>query len=107
PAGHTDLVITVLGEDLGYVGLVVIVAVYVLFVTRMIRMSARAPSDITLFLAVGCTLCLAVPALVVTMGVLGLMPLSGIATPFLSYGKTSMVCNFALVGVLLSITRRP
>src|SRR5580765_6913860 len=84
---------------------VVIVAVYVVIVTRMIRMSARAPSDITLFLAVGCTLCLAVPAAVVTMGVLGLMPLSGIATPFLSYGKTSMVCNLALVGVLLSIGR--
>ena len=106
PAGHTDLVITVLGEELGYIGLVVIVAVYVLLVTRMIRMSAKAPSDITLFLAVGCTLCLAVPAIVVTMGVLGLMPLSGIATPFLSYGKTSMVCNLALVGVLLSIRRR-
>jgi len=106
PAGHTDLVIAVLGEELGYIGLVLIVAIYALFVFRMIRMSARAPSDITLFLAVGCTLCLAVPAIVVTMGVLGLMPLSGIATPFLSYGKTSMVCNFALVGVLLSISRR-
>jgi cell division protein FtsI/penicillin-binding protein 2 len=99
-------VISVLGEELGYIGLVVIVAVYVLLVTRMIRMSAKAPSDITLFVAVGCTLCLAVPAIVVTMGVLGLMPLSGIATPFLSYGKTSMVCNLALVGVLLSIGRR-
>jgi cell division protein FtsI/penicillin-binding protein 2 len=106
PAGHTDLVISVLGEELGYIGLVVIVAVYVLLVTRMIRMSAKAPSDITLFLAAGCTLCLAVPAIVVTTGVLGLMPLSGIATPFLSYGKTSMVCNLALVGVLLSIGRR-
>ena len=105
PAGHTDLVIAVLGEELGYVGLVLIVAVYALFVTRMIRMSKRAPSDIALFMAVGCTLCLAVPAAVVTMGVLGLMPLSGIATPFLSYGKTSMVCNMTLIGVLLSISR--
>jgi len=104
PAGHTDLVITVLGEELGYAGLLMIVALYVLVVVRMLRMSAKAPSDITLFLAVGCTLCLAVPAAVVTMGVLGVMPLSGIATPFLSYGKTSMVCNLALVGVLLSIS---
>ncbi|HEX5069619.1 MAG TPA: FtsW/RodA/SpoVE family cell cycle protein [Vicinamibacterales bacterium] len=106
PAGHTDLVIAVLGEELGYIGLAVIVAVYVLLITRMIRMSAKAPSDVTLFLAAGCTLLLAVPAIVVTMGVLGLMPLSGIATPFLSYGKTSMVCNFAIIGVLLSISRR-
>lgn len=106
PAGHTDLVISVLGEELGYVGIAVIVAVYVLFVVRMIRMSRRAPSDIALFLAVGCTLCLAVPAMVVTMGVLGVMPLTGIATPFLSYGKTSMVCNLALVGILLSISKR-
>jgi len=107
PAGHTDLVITVIGEELGYVGIAIVVAAYVLVVARMLRMSRKAPSDITLFLAVGCTLCLAVPAMVVTMGVLGLMPLTGIATPFLSYGKTSMVCNLALVGVLLSITRRP
>jgi len=106
PAGHTDLVITVLGEELGYVGFVVIVAVYVLLVSRMIRMSAKAPTDNTLFLSVGCTLCLAVPAIVVTMGVIGLMPLSGVATPFLTYGKTSMVCNLALIGVLLSISRR-
>ena len=104
PAGHTDLVISVLAEELGYVGLVLIVAIYALLVIRVLRMSARAPSDITFFLAVGCTLCLAVPAAVVTMGVLGVMPLSGIATPFLSYGKTSMVCNLAVVGVLLNIS---
>ena len=106
PAGHTDLVLSVLGEEWGYIGIVVIVAVYALLVVRLIRMSTKAPSDISLFLAVGCTLCLAVPAMVVTMGVLGVMPLTGIATPFLSYGKTSMVCNLALIGVLLSISKR-
>jgi cell division protein FtsI/penicillin-binding protein 2/cell division protein FtsW (lipid II flippase) len=106
PAGHTDLIVTVIAEQLGYVGLVAIVALYVVLIARMMRMSAKAPTDVALFLGVGCTLCLAVPAIVVTMGVLGVMPLSGIATPFLSYGKTSMVCNLALIGVLLSIGRR-
>jgi cell division protein FtsW (lipid II flippase) len=106
PAAHTDLIVAVLGEEIGIVGTLVLAAVYALLVWRMLRVAARAPGDYTMFLALGCALSLAVPAIVIVGGVLGVIPLSGVVTPFLSFGKSSMVCNFVAVGIVLAIARR-
>jgi cell division protein FtsW (lipid II flippase) len=106
PAGHTDLIVPVIGEEVGLVGILAVAAIYALVVGRMLWVAARAAGDYTAFLALGCALSLAVPALVIVGGVLGLLPLSGLVTPFLSFGKSSMICNFAAVAVVLSIAQR-
>lgn len=106
PAAHTDLIVAAIGEEMGFVGLVVIASLYVLLIWRMLRIAGRAPSDYSAFLGLGCALSLAVPAIVVVGGLMGVMPLSGVVTPFLSYGKSAMICNFAAIAISLSISRR-
>ncbi len=103
PAGQTDLIVAVIGEELGFVGIVVIALVYALLVWRILRISARAPGDYTAFLALGCALTLAVPAVIIVGGQLGVFPLSGVATPFLSFGKSSSIASFAALAIASAI----
>ena len=106
PAGHTDLVLAAVGEELGFVGVLVVIGLLGLLVWRMLRASLRAPGDYTSFLAAGLCLVIAVQALVIAAGVLGLLPLAGVVTPFLSYGRSSMLSNFAAAGICCAIARR-
>ena len=106
PAAHTDFVLTALGEELGWVGLVTIVALYALLIWRCLRAAVRAPGDYTAILATGVALSLIVQAVIIASGLLGLLPLSGVVTPFLSYGRSSMLANCAAVGIALAISRR-
>src|SRR5205823_6408867 len=93
PAGHTDLVLASTGEELGLVGVVTIIALYILLTARSLRIALRSSSDYGFFLGLGLTLILAVEIVLITSGVLGLFPLSGVVSPFLSLGKTSMIAN--------------
>jgi cell division protein FtsW (lipid II flippase)/cell division protein FtsI/penicillin-binding protein 2 len=106
PAGHTDLVLAALGEELGFIGVAAVLALLALLVWRMLRTALRAPGDYTAFLVFGLTLALAVQALIIIGGTLGLMPLTGVVTPFLSYGRSSMLSNIAAVAVCAAIARR-
>jgi cell division protein FtsW (lipid II flippase)/cell division protein FtsI/penicillin-binding protein 2 len=106
PAGHTDFVLAAVGEELGFAGIVVVLALYALVCWRCLRVAMRAPGDFTAFLATGLTLALVVQAFVIASGLLGLVPLSGVVTPFLSHGRSSMLANFAAVGIVLAIARR-
>ena len=106
PAGHTDFVIAAIGEELGFAGIVVVVALYALLCWRCLRIATRAPGDFTAFLAAGVALVLVVQAFVIASGILGLLPLSGVVTPFLSYGRSSMLANCVAIGVVLGIAKR-
>jgi cell division protein FtsW (lipid II flippase)/cell division protein FtsI/penicillin-binding protein 2 len=106
PEGHTDFVLAAIGEELGWVGLAIVVALYAFVCWRSLRIAARAPGDFSTFLVVGLVLVLGVQALVIAGGLVGLMPLSGVVTPFLSYGRSSMLANCVAVGVVLSVARR-
>ena len=106
PAGHTDFVLAALGEELGFVGVLVVVGLYALLSWRCLRIAMRAPGDYTALLATGVALSLIVQALVIGSGLLGLFPLAGVVTPFLSYGRSSMLANCAAVGIVLAVARR-
>jgi cell division protein FtsI/penicillin-binding protein 2 len=106
PAGHTDFVLAAIGEELGFAGLVVIVALYALVCWRCLRVAIRAPGDYSAFLAVGVALALVVQALVISGGLLGAVPLAGVVTPFLSFGRSSMLANAFAIGVVLAIAKR-
>lgn len=105
PAGHTDLVIAALGEELGVIGPLVVLALFVILTWRMMRIALRAPGDYTALLVVGLTLAIVVQAVVITAGMLGLLPLTGVATPFLSYGRSAMLINFAAVAICAAVSR--
>jgi cell division protein FtsW (lipid II flippase) len=107
PAAHTDLVLSALGEEWGFLGIAAVFALYAVLVYRSVRIALRARGDYEFFLAAGLAAATALEILLISGGALGLFPLSGVVTPFLSYGRSSMLANFLLVGILLSISARP
>ncbi len=107
PAGHTDLVLAAVGEELGVIGLAVVAVLFAIVAIRGFRISRLASCDYGFFLATVLTLFLIVPVLLMASGMLGLTPLTGVVTPFLSYGGSAMVANFAALGMLASIHNAP
>jgi cell division protein FtsW (lipid II flippase) len=104
PAAHTDLILSALGEEWGFLGVAAVFALYALIVYRALRIAMRARSDYEFFLAAGLAAATALQILLISAGALGVFPLSGVVTPFLSYGRTSMLANFAVIAILLSIS---
>ena len=107
PAAHTDLILAALGEEWGFLGLAAVFALYGLVVWRAARAALRARSDYEFFLGAGLAAATAIQILLIAGGALGVVPLTGVVTPFLSYGKSSMLANFAVIAVLLAISARP
>ena len=103
PAGHTDLILAAIGEELGAVGLVLVAVLYALAAFRGFHIARRASTDYGFFLALVLTLFLIVPVLLMASGILGMTPLTGVVTPFLSYGGSAMAANFAALGILASL----
>jgi cell division protein FtsW (lipid II flippase)/cell division protein FtsI/penicillin-binding protein 2 len=106
PAGHTDLIVSALGEELGFVGVLCVLTLFVLLTWRLLRIASRAAGDYTFFLALALTLGLTAQALVIVGGALGLLPLAGVVTPFLSYGRSATLANFAALAICAAIARR-
>lgn len=103
PAGHTDLILSALGEEFGALGLLAVAATYAVIVWRALSIAQRAASDYDFFLAVVLTLSLSVPVFLMAAGLLGLVPLTGVVTPFLSFGGSAMAANFLTLGVLAGL----
>ena len=103
PAGHTDLVLAAIGEELGVAGLIVVAAAFAVLAWRGFRVGRHAPNDYGFFLATALTLFLIFPVLIMASGVMGVTPLTGVVTPFLSYGGSAMLANFAALGMLMAI----
>jgi cell division protein FtsW len=103
PQPHTDFIFSVIGEELGVAGVLLIILLYLLIVWKGIRIARHAPDLFGCYLAVGLTSALALQ-ISINMGVtLGLLPTKGLTLPFLSYGGTSLVLNMATVGILMNI----
>ena len=103
PAGHTDLVLAAIGEELGFVGLLSVAGLFALIAARGFSTAVRAANDYGFFLATAVTLFLILPVLIMAGGTLGVIPLTGIVTPFLSYGGSAMMANFAALGILTAL----
>ncbi len=106
PAAHTDLILSALGEEWGFVGVAAVFALFAWLVYRALRIGLRARTDYEFFLAAGLAAATALQVLLISAGALGVGPLSGVVTPFLSYGRTAMVSNFLVIAMLASISAR-
>jgi cell division protein FtsW (lipid II flippase)/cell division protein FtsI/penicillin-binding protein 2 len=107
PAIHTDMVLAALGEELGFIGLLAIFGLYTVLVWRGLQAARQAEGTYSFFLALGLSLLLALQILLIAGGVVGLFPLSGVVSPFLSYGRSAMLANFLIVGLLLAVSSKP
>jgi cell division protein FtsW len=105
PNAHTDFIFSILGEELGLVGELVVLALFGALVYAGIRVALRAPDAFGRLLAGGITAWLGLQALVNLGAVTGLLPITGVPLPFVSFGGSSLIVSLASVGVLLSIGR--
>jgi cell division protein FtsI/penicillin-binding protein 2 len=106
PAGHTDLVLPAVGEEWGFSGVATVLLLLGFLVWRGMRIGLEALNDYGLFLAVGLSSLIAFEMLLISGGVLGAIPLSGVVSPFLSFGNTAMLANFLIFGILVSISNQ-
>jgi len=104
PEAHTDFILSVIGEELGFLGVAVIIGMFFLLVQRAMRISVAAPDTFGRFLALGIAVLFGIEA-TVNMGVVtGLLPTKGLALPFISYGGSSLLISLFAVGILLNIS---
>ena len=104
PEAHTDFILSVIGEEWGFIGLsLVVLCVYLLF-RRGMNTALTAPDDFGRYLAFGITFLLAFEAVFNMCVVLGLVPTKGLALPFISYGGSSLICTLAAIGILLNVS---
>lgn len=103
PAGNTDLVLPALGEEWGFAGVACIFLLFSVLIWRGMRAAQRADTSYGFFLATGLSMLIACEMLLITAGVLGALPLSGVVSPFLSSGNSAMVANFLVFALLIAI----
>jgi len=105
PAAHTDFILSIIGEELGLVGTLTVVVLFMLFIWQGARIAKRTEESFGYFLSVGIVAMLGLQA-VVNVGVsIGALPTKGLPMPFISYGGSALIFNLIAVALLLNISR--
>ena len=104
PEIHTDFPLAALGEELGIVGVIAILGLYLVVVERGLRIGAAAADDFRSLLAIGLALVIGIQAFIIAAGNLKVLPLTGVTLPFISYGGSSLLANALVVGLLLALS---
>ncbi len=106
PAPYNDFILAIVAEEYGLIGAFLVLGVFVWILGRgFLRVARGAPDPLGLFLALGMTTAVVLGGFVNAMVTCGLLPVTGLAMPFVSYGGTSMLATGAMVGILLNVSR--
>lgn len=105
PEAHTDFIFSIIGEELGLVGVILIIAGFGFLVIRGLRVALRAPDLFGCYLVFGCVMLIALQAGINMAVAVGLFPTKGLTLPFISYGGTSLISSLAAMGIVLSVSR--
>jgi cell division protein FtsW len=105
PEAHTDFILSVVAEEAGLVGVLLVLGGFVAVLIAGMRIALAAKQRFALLLAFGMTVLLVVPALLNAAVVMGCLPTKGLTLPFLSYGRTSLLVSCLAVGILLAVAR--
>lgn len=106
PAYHTDMILQSIGEQTGFMGVLVVLVLISQLLYRALRAGYHTNHLFTLYLCVGISVVTAVQFLIIALGSTGFIPLTGITVPLLSYGRVSMILNLVAFGLVLSVTSR-
>ncbi len=103
PNAHTDFIFSIIAEELGFIGAVTLLAFFMALVVIGVMIAARTGDPFARLLAIGITLWLSIQAIINVGGVVGVIPVTGLALPFVSVGGTAMLASMSAVGVLINI----
>jgi cell division protein FtsW len=106
PEAHTDFILSVCGEELGFLGVIVIASMFLLLVQRSIRVAIAAEDNFGRFLAFGIAVLIGLEGFINMAVVTGMLPTKGIALPFVSYGGSSLIITLCAVGILLNVSTK-
>ncbi len=104
PVAESDFIITSLGEEIGLIGLFALLCLYMVFVSRGLRIGVAGQDDFGKLLAVGVSFTIGLQVFIMVGGVTRVIPLTGLTTPFLAAGGSSLIANWLIVGLLLRIS---
>ncbi|MBM7855747.1 cell division protein FtsW [Desulfohalotomaculum tongense] len=106
PAVHTDFIFAAICEEMGLLGGLGIIILFLLFIYRGFKIALQARDDFSALMAAGLTSLTGLQVFIIVAGVIKLLPLTGITMPYISYGGSSLVVNFILLGLLLNVSHR-
>ena len=107
PFASTDFIFAAIGEELGLLGTTAVLLLVLVLVGKGLRVGLRAPDGFSTLLAVGLSTLVALQAFVIVGGVTRIIPLTGVTLPFVSYGGSSLISNFVLLGLLVRVSSGP
>jgi cell division protein FtsW len=105
PNAHTDFIFSIIGEELGLIGNLTVVALFAAFIYAGVRIAMRTPDVFGRLMAAGITAWIGLQAMVNLGAVTALLPITGVPLPFVSFGGSALVVSLAAVGILVSIGR--
>jgi len=106
PEVHTDFIYSLIGEELGFIGAAVLLLLFVYFAYLLFKVAFQAKDAFGCYLAFGISLALVMQIAVNLGGVTGVLPVKGLPLPFISWGRSALLVNLAMVGILLNIVRQ-
>ena len=104
PEPHTDFIFSIIGEELGLLGVLIIIVLYALILLKGVQIARHAPDTFGSLIAIGLTVAMGLQVCINMAVTLGLLPTKGLTLPFLSYGGTSLLLNMASIGILMNIS---
>ena len=107
PAAHTDMILPSIGEQIGWLGLAAVFLLLAILIHRGLLHAKRAGQPFSFYLCAGIAIATAIQFLLIAGGSIGLIPLTGVTVPFLSYGKISGIINLAAFGIIAGVSARP
>jgi len=106
PQATGDSIVAVIGEELGFIGMLVLISLFATFALQGYKIAKKTPDNFSKYLAVGLTSMIVIQAFINIMANIGLIPLTGVTLPFISYGGTSLAVSLVAIGLLLNISKQ-
>lgn len=105
PAAHTDFIFSIVGEEFGFFGAFILISVYFFIIVTMLNISLKLRDDFSRYACIGISLIIGLETVINTGVCCGLFPTKGMTLPFMSYGGTSLLVHFLLLGLFFNITK--